>query len=79
MQGVRMQGNPTLRGPRLALDPCLIYDVSSDEGMAAGSGTSLGPGQLETEIEVRRLDAAESIRAVALWFMQNSCYYSLSI
>ena len=25
----------------LALDPCLIYDVSSDEGMAAGSGTSL--------------------------------------
>ena len=25
----------------LALDPCLICDVSSDEGMAAGSGTSL--------------------------------------
>ena len=25
----------------VALDPCLIYDVSSDEGMAAGSGTSL--------------------------------------
>ena len=25
---------------KLALDPCLIYDTS-DEGMAAGSGTSL--------------------------------------
>ena len=33
---------------QLALDPCLIYDVqpvSSDEGMAAGSGTSLVSSQ----------------------------------
>ena len=39
MQGVRIQGNPTLKE---------------------------GPGQLETEIEVRRLGAAESIASFIL-------------
>ena len=40
MQGVRIQGNPTLKE---------------------------GPGQLETEIEVRRLGAAESIKNVSVF------------
>ena len=38
----------------VALDPCLIYDVSSDEGMAAGSGTSLGVPDFLVANHIRR-------------------------